>query len=126
MSQAYVDTSWLVAIELAEPAAATLIGRLASFERLISSPLLEAELLAVLAREQRKPAGGNLASIDLVFVDRALTAEINTVLRAGYVRGADCWHLATALFASPDPVQLSFLTLDTAQLKVARALGFPT
>jgi hypothetical protein len=46
------------------------------------------------------------------------------VLRVGYRRGADSWHLATALYLAPDPVAISFLTLDEPQLRVARALGF--
>jgi hypothetical protein len=41
-------------------------------------------------------------------------------------RGADCWHLATALYLSPDPSALTFLTLDLAQRHVAKALGFQT
>lgn len=115
-----------MAIELADPNAPGLIRRLAGFSRLLASPLVEAELLSVLAREQREPAGANQSAIDFVFVDRALTPEISAVLRAGYIRGADCWHLATALFASPVPAELTFLTLDTAQLKVAKAIGFQT
>jgi len=45
-------------------------------------------------------------------------------LEAGDVRGADCWHLATALYVAPEPSELAFLTLDLAQRKVVRALGF--
>jgi hypothetical protein len=46
------------------------------------------------------------------------------VLDAGYLRGADCWHVATALYVSPEPSRLSFLTLDERQRDVARTLGF--
>jgi hypothetical protein len=40
------------------------------------------------------------------------------------MRGADCWHLATALYVAPNPSELTFLTLDLAQRKVAKTLGF--
>ena len=56
--------------------------------------------------------------------DRPLHTEIAKVLAAGYLRGADCWHLATALYLSVDPSQLAFTTADDRQRTVARALGF--
>jgi hypothetical protein len=40
------------------------------------------------------------------------------------LKGADLWHLANALFLSPDAEDLSFLTLDTRQADVAGRLGF--
>jgi hypothetical protein len=46
------------------------------------------------------------------------------LLDAGYVRGADCWHLATALYLAPDAGDLVFLTLDLRQRAVAKTLGF--
>jgi hypothetical protein len=45
---------------------------------------------------------------------------------AGYLRGADCWHLATALYLAPNPSDLTFLTLDDTQRKIAKTLGFRT
>jgi hypothetical protein len=42
------------------------------------------------------------------------------------VRGADCWHLATALYLAPDPGELTFVTLDAHQQSVAKSLGFRT
>jgi hypothetical protein len=56
--------------------------------------------------------------------DRPLTGEIARVLAAGYVRGADCWHLATALYLTDDPSSLTFLTVDERQKSVAVSLGF--
>jgi hypothetical protein len=46
------------------------------------------------------------------------------VLGAGCLRGADCWHLATALYVADDPGAMAFITLDTAQRRTAKALGF--
>jgi len=65
-----------------------------------------------------------LAGLEWVSPDRPLGAEINAVLDAGYLRGADCWHVATALYFATDPSRLAFLTLDARQGEVAKALGF--
>jgi hypothetical protein len=61
-----------------------------------------------------------------VFPDRPLSPELERVLAVGYVKGADAWHLACALYVAEDPRQITFLTLDAPQRKVARGLGFPT
>jgi uncharacterized protein with PIN domain len=126
---AFVDTSCFVAIALDERTAGAVERRLLSFDRLAASPLLEADLRAVLHRE----GGGAAVSIapwldGLYWVtpQRALSAEIAAVLAAGYARGADCWHLASALFFASEPAEITFLTLDKAQQKIARALGFET
>lgn len=129
MKVAFVDTSCLAAIALNERGAVTLGRRLASFDALAAAPLLEAELRSVLHREAHGAEDRIepwLAALAWATPDRALSAEIATVLRAGYVRGADCWHLATALYFSPEPSDISFLTLDTRQRGVAQALGFRT
>jgi predicted nucleic acid-binding protein len=126
LTTAYIDTSCIVATSFGEKDAAAIVGRLTRFDRVLSSPLLEAELFSALQREGRETTATWSAAIEFVIVDRPLTAELTRVLAAGYLRGADCWHLATALYVTPDPSQLSFITLDAAQRKVARALGFPT
>lgn len=127
MKVAFVDTSCLVAIALSERTTVALQKRLSSFDRLAASPLLEAELRSVLHREghtAEERIEPWLAAVEWATPARALTAEIESVLAAGDVRGADCWHLATALFLSPDPSELTFLTLDERQGEVARTLGF--
>ncbi len=124
MKIAYVDTSCLVAVALGERGAAAVERRLARFDRLVSSNLLEAELRAALRREGVEGASRVLSSITWLLPDRPLSAEIAAVLEAGYVRGADCWHLATALYLAPEPSELSFMTLDERQRDVAALLGF--
>lgn len=124
MKIAYVDTSCLVAVALGERGAAAVERRLARFDRLVSSILLEAELRAALRREGVEGASRVLSSITWLLPDRPLSAEIAAVLEAGYVRGADCWHLATALYLAPEPSELSFMTLDERQRDVAALLGF--
>ncbi len=63
-----------------------------------------------------------LTGFDAV-VTSVLTGEIQTVLSAGYLRGADCWHVAVALSYAPAR-DLTFFSLDKAQRAVAARLGF--
>lgn len=124
MSVAYVDTSALAAIVFDEPGAASLAGQLDGFERLVSSNLLEAELRAAFVRESQSFEVRAVSGIQWVLPDRSLTREFETVLQAGYLRGADLWHVATALYLSPEPVGLTFATLDARQAAIAGSLGF--
>jgi len=124
VTAAYVDTSCFVAIAFGERGATALARRLAAFDELLASNLLEAELRAAFAREGITDEPDALAAITWISPDRPLRPEIVRVLEAGYVRGADCWHLATALYLAPDPGELTFLTLDARQRGVAEALGF--
>ena len=125
MSAAYVDTSALVAVLLGEPQAETMVARLSEHETLLSSNLLEAELRAVLSRESVDVELASLVrGIDWVLPDRPLAKEIKRVLEAGYVRGADAWHLACALYLDPGPSELHLISLDQRQLDVGRSLGF--
>jgi len=87
---------------------------------------MEAEFRSVCRRDNRSLVGYLLNEVEWLSPPRALTPEIIRVLDAGYVRGADCWHLATALYLAPDPSELVFLTLDDRQREVATALGFAT
>ncbi len=124
MKIGYVDTSCFVAIAFGERGAVALGRRLNGFDELVSANLLEAELRAAFARERVDPDPELLAGLSWVVPDRPLHAEIAEVLEAGYVRGADCWHLATALYLAQEPATISFLTLDQRQSSVARILGF--
>ena len=53
-----------------------------------------------------------------------LSVEIARVLQTGYVRGSALGHLAAAIYVTPEPGDLTFLTLDRRQREVAAALGF--
>lgn len=123
---AYVDTSCLVSVALGERGASALDRRLSTFGELVSSNLLEAELRVTLTREGVVLDPGFLADISWVLPARPLSAEIERVVAAGYIRGADCWHLAVALYIADDPAEITFLTLDNKQREVARLLGFGT
>jgi hypothetical protein len=68
-----------------------------------------------------------LEAISLVLPDRSLEPEMVAVLDHGYLRGADLWHLACALFVAADARrELDFLSRDAPQRTIARRLGFRT
>ncbi len=124
MRAAYVDTSCLVAVAFAEAGSADLVLSLQSFDILLSSNLLEAELRSAIRREKtRADPTDLLAAISWVHPDRPLTEEITMVLDSGYVRGADLWHLSVALFVDPRR-EIEFLTLDGRQRTISEQLGF--
>ena len=124
MNVGYVDTSGLVAVAFREPGYESVIARLGALDVITSSNLLEAELRAALKREGVEGPGTILGRVAWLLPDRPLSAEIGEVLAAGHVRGADLWHLACALYLSPDPRELTFVTLDQHQAAVAARLGF--
>lgn len=122
---AYVDSSIIVAILLRQDDWPRWQRQLQAAEDLRSSPLLEAETRATLARERDRgdplPLFRKLAWIVPVGAPRA---ELERVLAHGYVRGADLWHLACALVAFGDGDGHDFFSLDGRQRDVAAALGF--
>ncbi len=122
----FVDSSALVAIALEQPGATSARERLLMASRRWAAPLLRAEYASACRRERIPPPAEPLSWLQWVSDVGSLTSEIATVLAAGYVRGADCWHLATALWLAPDPSELTFLTLDAGQRGVAARLGFRT
>lgn len=126
MRVGYVDTSCLVAIEFGEKGGRGMSRRFKDFDELVSANLLEAERRAAFRREGVVEPPGSHIAVSWIIPDRPLSPEIGRVLTAGYVRGADCWHLATALYLAEDPSELVFLTLDARQKDVALALGFGT
>ena len=126
MSVAYVDSSVLIAIAFRDPGWEELPARLVGFSSVRSSSLLEAEVRSAYAREGRPFNADTLSRIEWVFPDRSLRPEIEKALIAGYLRGADLHHVATALYMSQEPESVAFVTLDKQQGAVAAALGFQT
>ena len=124
MAVAYVDTSCVLGIAFGEAGGRQLARRLAAFETLVSANLLEAEFRAAHKREGVAEDAALLARIGWIVPDRPLHREIARVLEAGYVRGADCWHLAVALYFAATPRNLTFFTMEGHQGRVARELGF--
>jgi predicted nucleic acid-binding protein len=123
--QAYVDTSVIMAITLGEVGAEAILAKVRPFE-LVAAPLLEAEWRSACHRNQIVADASLLGEILWIASTGPLSEELERVFEAGYVRGADAWHLATALSLAPEPSELTFLTLDDRQRAVAEALGFKT
>ena len=123
MKIAYVDSSVAVGIAFGEPAALREARRFAAHPVLVSSLFTEAELESAYRRIGLAPDRDALAGVRLLKVQTTLRNEIREVLRAGYLRGADCWHLAVALQVAPKR-DLTFFTLDKPQRAVAKSLGF--
>jgi uncharacterized protein with PIN domain len=115
LSIAYADASVFGAIAFREPDASRIRRRLAGFDTVVTSVLTEAELASALKREGVTLPTSPVAGAFLIGTPDPLSEEIETVLSAGYLRGADCWHVA-----------VTFLTLDKAQRAVAARLGFAT
>lgn len=127
MRLAYVDSSAIVAVAFDEPGATAMADLLATYDVVFSSPLLEAELLSAMCREKVEADPSTLLdAVSWVVPGRRLTGELQRVYQSGYVRGADAWHLACAVFLAPAPQALDFVTLDLRQRATAQALGFGT
>lgn len=126
MNAVFVDSSILVAIAFGEAHAQAFAELLDQADVVFAAPLLEAELSSAHRREFRDMPAALCADIRWVSPRRPLSAEIERVHAAGYLRGADTWHLACALYLAEDPAQLVFLTADKTQRAVAAAIGFRT
>ena len=126
MTDAFVDTSVLLSLAFGEVTAAAMRRRLAAFPTVYASDLVEAELRSACRRVQIAVDMRLLRDVEVIFPDRTLRREMERVLEAGYLRGEDCFHLATALFLARDPSRLTFVTLDVQQREVAKTLGFAT
>ena len=124
MSEAYVDTSAILSVEFRESGWEVVAERMRGFSYMVSSNLLEAEVRAAFVRNGRAFNSRVLSNIEWVTLDRPLSNELEMALRIGYLRGADLWHVATALYMFDEPSEVTFLTLDRRQGEVAAALGF--
>jgi predicted nucleic acid-binding protein len=125
LRRAFVDTSFLASIVFDEPAAPALIKKLRGHDALFASDLMVTELLAVAVREKVPIAAvsATLRMFSIVIPDRSLEPEVREVLSHGYLRGADLWHVACALFlAGGDRSALSFLTRDASQSRIAKVV----
>ena len=127
MPTAYVDASSIIAVEFNERDGPQALLRHRQFDRVVSSVLLEAEVRAKFAREQMDFRPASLARIEWLYPIQPLAQEMEAALNAGYLRGGDLLHIATAFhFFQAGAREITFLTLDTRQRAVAAALGFQT
>ena len=123
-SVAYVDATALAPISAGEePVAETMQRKLEGFRYLMSANLLEAEMRAAFAFEEREFDDDMLSSIRWIMPNRRLDAEIAAVLRTVQLPPVRLWHLAVALFFSELAPGLVFVTLDEQQETAARESG---
>lgn len=124
----YLDTSALLALVFEQGPYQKLKRFFNGCDKTLSSPLIEAELLAAVIREGTPwpVAVRYLDFVDLIFPPRSLRRELERVFVPGYLKGADAHHLATALFLAQDFEGLTFCSLDKRQNQIAKALGFQT
>jgi len=125
LKSGYLGFVFFLGIAFSEGNAQALQRKLNAFDRLHSSNLLEAEVRSAFAREGiAAPEDALFESVIWTLPDRPLTPEFRTILAHGHQKGADLWHLACALYLSPDGRNISFLTLDSRQKRAAQKLGF--
>lgn len=125
---AYVDTSAILSIAFEEPDWEITARKLAEFPVLLSSNLLEAEMRSAYEREGVAFDPGTISRIGWVNPNRSLGREMaEAIANAGYLKGADLWHIAAALFVDESvPGKLSFITLDVSQRVAAAKVGLET
>ncbi len=125
MSWAYIDSSVLIATLLEDHPKPQLDKFWGSAERFISSYLLQAEVFSAVKREKAdmQLAALEIKKIGFVRTD-SLAEELMEIFKAGYVRGADAFHLATALWIRGKHKDLKFITLDEKQKEIAKHLDF--
>jgi predicted nucleic acid-binding protein len=125
MPIAFVDSSCLCRVALKEPGHEQTAALLQQFDVWKASALLYAELRSVCKRQKVEGDFRRLLKrIEWVEIPGPLLSEVEQALEAGYLRGPDLWHVACALHARLTQPDLTFLTLDLPQAKVARALKF--
>lgn len=125
MKWAYVDSSVVLATIFEDQPAKKLAKLWGSAERFISSYLLEVEVFSAMRREQVDVSLADEPLRRLGFVQtRSLAQECKEILRMGYLRGADLFHLATAVWVRDKFTDLKFFSFDRQQMEIADKLGF--
>jgi len=124
MKALYIDSSVVIAILLNEVNAKKMRKLIGTYDEVLSSHLIEAEVSSAAFREKvdLELAGRMLDHVSLIFPDRSLRDEYAGVLRAGYCRGSDLYHLACLLYVDPER-SLPLLTLDLRQSEIAHKIG---
>ncbi len=126
VKSAYIDTSLLIGLKF-DKAPGELIRMVHEYD-FFAGELLIAEMLAFGKRESI-PEGliwDAVKGISWIIPEGSLADQLARIVRYGYTRGADLWHLACAIYLSPNSKDLAFLTLDEHQRGLASRLGFST
>ena len=121
---AYIDTSVPMAIHYNEPAGVGIARRLNNVQMMMSSPILEAELLWATDNDGLPDIRRQTARFLWVMPHDTPTVEIGRVHRVANLEPLRLWHLAIALQAKRHLPGLAFMTLDEQQQSAAQELGF--
>lgn len=121
----YLDASAILSVILNEEASEYFFKEIEG-KQLFSSRLLEAEVLSTLKREGIEFSKFEYYEpmITWIMPDRSLKSEVVKILEKKYLRGADLWHLACAMYALGESGNSEFCSLDKSQRAAARANGF--
>ena len=97
-------------------------------ELLVSSNLLEAEVSRAAFLRERRDLFIRHTGLILTgcFPPARCLPEIAMAQSSGYLRGADLWHVANALYVAHTHDGVVFITTDQRQYEVASALDFET
>ncbi len=123
LSIAYVDTSCLVAILLAEPGSRALRARPLRLDLVFQPPRSRAPSAVFSARVSRSSAKSSFTTCAGSSRIARWARRSRRVFASGQLRGADAWHLGLRALLSPD-AEITFLSLDAKQREVAAQLGF--
>lgn len=125
MTWIYIDSSVVVASLFDElPNNKKIWG---SSDNFLSSFILESEVLSTAKREglDLDLVKKELKKISFVRTE-SLLAQLTEIFKVGYLRGADAFHLATAMWIQGKHSGLKFYTLDKRQIAIASMFGFET
>ena len=124
----YLDTSAWIAWKFSQPGKELLTKVWRPEATFISAPILAAEYVAFLRRIERLSEGQpeeELSFLRWIIPGEVIFKEFSLCINAGDLKGADLYHLAAAAwFAEDNRSELTFLTCDKQQKKVAQKLGF--
>jgi predicted nucleic acid-binding protein len=126
MKAAYLDSSAIIKLAVAEPESSALRTHLRRRRPLVSSALARTEVLrALLPFGDTALSRGRdvLRRIDLIRINERVL-EAAGVLEPAHLRSLDAIHLATAQLIAGDLAQL--ITYDNRMIEAARSLGLKT
>lgn len=125
MSYLYVDTSILASILCQQKGYELFFDILNTAKGVLSSNLIEAELLSVGQREKIIPEKAMLllSSVEIYFPGDSFQRYYHQIFEENHCSGADAYHIACAMDLDAKKNELKFFTADKNQAFVARKAG---
>jgi predicted nucleic acid-binding protein len=125
LKAAYIDSSVIIAASLNQLTKSDKFFEICEEYEFFSSYLLAAETYSAMKREKFPLKVAQPFIERANFLSRPIHAELfKKGLKKAYVRGADLYHIATALLIRENySSQISFFSLDSKQSEVAKKCG---